>query len=193
MTHRLLAEPTAQKRGSRSQRPPLSTPCHCTCKLACPPSITSPSTPPNTFLPEMSSQSVISKNGFLPSSQSFPAPGSLTLRVLGTLLPPHHLFPCVLSRADWPLAARRPRNPRDQTVPLHGLAGPRGPLPRHWAAGLRPAGEIQEPAQRRPAGGALQVSGGRARAAGASPLGVMETFGNPTEAMVEQRHGARHH
>ena len=109
---------------------------------------------------------------------SYPAPGSLTLRVLGALLALHCLFPCVLSRADRPLAARRPRNPRDQTVPLHGLAGPWGPLPRHWAAGLCPAGEIQEPAQRRPFGGALQVSGGRVRAAGASPLGVMEMFGN---------------
>lgn len=56
------------------------------------------------------------------------------------------------------MAEGRSWNPRDQTVSLHWLARSRGPLPCHRAAGIRPAGQIEEPAQLGPIGGALQVS-----------------------------------
>ena len=52
---------------------------------------------------------------------------------------------------------RRPRDQGDTTVPLHGLAGPRGALPRHGAAGLHPQGQVQDHDQRRAHGGPLQV------------------------------------
>lgn len=68
------------------------------------------------------------------------------------------IFLCSLPALCRPVTAEgHSWNPRDQTVSLHWLAGSWGPLPCHRTAGIRPAGQIQEPTQRRPLGGALQV------------------------------------
>lgn len=158
--------------------------------------VISPFTPTNIVLPEALEVCVKS-----PGMTSFlEIPSFLALSLMthrGTWHSPAWsscIFLCSLSASCWRIMAEgRSWNPRDQTVSLHWLAGSRGPLPCHRAAGVRPAGQIQEPAQRRPVGGPLQVSSmPRASEREHSEqwiqlsFGVVKTFWNLIKVMVAQ-------
>lgn len=99
----------------------------------------------------------------------------------------HLIVYFVFSPSDRPLRLA-PDEIRDQTAPLHGLGwARRGPYHVTGCWGFVRQVKSKSPPNAGPLAVALQVSGDQARGKGASPLGVMEMFGNSTEALIALR------